>query len=47
MPENMIQIGVAALRSPKGDFLPAVPLFIKAEDARRLTPQQEERCKRT
>lgn len=38
MPENMIQIGVAALRSPKGDFLPAVPLFIKAEDAGEINP---------
>ena len=31
--EKFIQIGVTALRDPAtGDFLPAVPLFIKAED---------------
>lgn len=30
--EKYIQIGVTALRDPKtGDFLPAVPLYIKAE----------------
>lgn len=31
--EKFIQIGVTALRDPAtGDFLTAVPLFIKAED---------------
>ena len=31
--EKFIQIGVTALRDPAtGDFLPAVPLYIKAED---------------
>lgn len=31
--ERFIQIGVTALRDPAtGDFLPAVPLYIKAED---------------
>ena len=31
--ERYIQIGVTALRDPAtGDFLPAVPLYIKAED---------------
>ncbi len=31
--EKYIQIGVTALREPgTGDFLPAVPLYIKAED---------------
>ena len=31
--ERFIQIGVTALRDPaKGEFLPAVPLYIKAED---------------
>lgn len=33
MAEKYIQIGVTALRDPAtGDFLPAVPLYIKAED---------------
>ena len=32
--EKYIQIGFTALRDPAtGDFLPAVPLYIKAEDA--------------
>ncbi len=31
--ERFIQVGTFALRSPKGEFLPSVPLFIKAEDA--------------
>ena len=31
--ERFIQIGVTALRDPAtGEFLPAVPLYIKAED---------------
>lgn len=31
--ERYIQIGVTALRDPvSGEFLPAVPLYIKAED---------------
>ena len=31
--EKFIQIGVTALRDPAtGDFLPAVPIYIKAED---------------
>lgn len=31
--EKYIQVGVTALRDPAtGDFLPAVPLYIKAED---------------
>lgn len=31
MPEEYIQVGITALRDPKtGDFLPAVPLYIKA-----------------
>lgn len=33
MKEKYIQIGVTALRDPgTGDFLPAVPLYIKAEE---------------
>ena len=33
--EQYIQIGVTALRDPAtGDFLPAVPLYIKAEEQR-------------
>ena len=31
--EKYVQVGVTALRDPAtGDFLPAVPLYIKAED---------------
>lgn len=31
--EKYIQVGVTAMRDPAtGDFLPAVPLYIKAED---------------
>lgn len=30
--EKYIQVGVTALRRPDGGFLPAVPLYIKAED---------------
>lgn len=31
--ERYIQVGVTALRNPAtGEFLPAVPLYIKAED---------------
>lgn len=29
--EVFIQVGVTALRSPTGDFLPSVPLYIKAD----------------
>lgn len=33
MTEKYIQVGVTALRDPAtGEFLPAVPLYIKAED---------------
>ena len=31
--EKFTQVGQAALRSPSGEFLPAVPLFIREEDA--------------
>lgn len=31
--ENYIQVGTFALRSPSGEFLPSVPLFIQAKDA--------------
>ena len=27
-----VQIGVTAMRDQKGDFLPSVPLYIRAED---------------
>ena len=30
--EKYIQVGVTALRGPDGNFLPAVPLYLKAED---------------
>ena len=31
--EKYIQVGVTAMRDPKtGDFLPAIPLYVKAED---------------
>jgi hypothetical protein len=33
MKETYIQIGVTALRSPKGDFLPSVPVYIKSAEA--------------
>lgn len=31
--DGYIQVGVTALRDENGDFLPAVPLFIKADDS--------------
>ena len=31
--EKYVQVGNMALRNPKGDFLPAVALFIKEQDA--------------
>lgn len=30
--EKFIQVGVTAMRGPDGEFLPSVPLYIKAED---------------
>ena len=42
--ETYIQIGVTALRTPTGDFLPSVPLYIKATEAvgaSGLTPSEE------
>ena len=30
---SYVQIGVTALRTPGGDFLPSVPLYARAEDA--------------
>ena len=30
--EKYIQVGVTAMRGPDGNFLPAVPLYIKAEE---------------
>ena len=42
--ETYIQIGVTALRTPTGDFLPSVPLYIKAAEAvgaSGLTPSEE------
>lgn len=38
MDERMVQIGVTALRSPSGEFLPSVPLYIKEEDAGEINP---------
>lgn len=33
MPDTYIQVGVTALRDPiSGDYLPAVPLYVKSED---------------
>lgn len=33
MKEKYIQVGVTAMRDPKtGDFLPAIPLYVKVED---------------
>ena len=35
-PGRFVQVGVTALRDPvTGEFLPAVPLFIREEDAKR------------
>lgn len=31
--DGYIQVGVTALRDDNGDFLPAVPLFIRADDS--------------
>jgi len=31
--ETYVQVGQVALRSPSGEFLPAVPLFIREQDA--------------
>lgn len=41
--ETFIQIGVTALRSPSGEFLPAVPLYVKAEKKKNkmLTSEEE------
>ena len=39
--EAYIQVGVTALRDPvTGDFLPAVPLFIRAEDGARADEER-------
>ncbi len=41
--EIYIQVGVTALRSPKGDFLPSVPIYIKADQLKNsgLTQAEE------
>lgn len=41
--ESFIQVGVTALRSPMGDFLPAVPLYIKSDQLKqsKLTQSEE------
>jgi len=33
MKDTYIQIGVTALRSPTGGFLPSVPLYVKTSEA--------------
>ncbi len=40
MNDGYIQIGVTAMRGPDGSFLPAVPLYIKAEDSARAGEAQ-------
>lgn len=40
--EVFIQVGVTALRSPTGDFLPAVPLYIKADKLKQSGLSQPE-----
>lgn len=36
--EEYVQIGVTALRDPKtGDFLPSVPLYIRAQDRKKVS----------
>ena len=32
MNDEYIQVGETALRSPTGEYLPSVPLYVKAED---------------
>lgn len=32
--DSYVQVGNMALRSPSGEYLPAVPLFIKGRDAK-------------
>ena len=41
--EVFIQVGITALRSPTGDFLPSVPLYIKADQLKQsgLTQAEE------
>lgn len=34
----MIEIGMTAMRTPDGGFLPAVPLYIKVEDSEKINP---------
>lgn len=38
MTEKMVQVGVTALRSPSGEFLPSIPIYIRAEDAGEINP---------
>lgn len=39
--EGFVQVGVTALRDPVTlEFLPAVPLYVAAEDVERLGPGQ-------
>lgn len=33
MKDTYIQVGVTALRSPTGEFLPSIPLYIKTDEA--------------
>ncbi len=33
MSGRYVQVGVTAMRAPDGSFLPAVPLYVRAEDA--------------
>ena len=42
-----IQIGVTALRTPDGEFLPSVPLFVETDDLQKsgLTPTSENAIK--
>ena len=44
--EVYVQVGVTALRSPLGDFLPAVPLFIKEKELKQsgLSQAEEDAC---
>ena len=41
--KKFVQIGVTATRTPTGDFLPSIPLYIEVEHLCRsgLTPAQE------
>ena len=36
--QKYVQVGAAAMRNPDGSFMPAVPIFIREEDAGEINP---------